>query len=96
MPPDHAESDRRSSGAGPWVETLLTKHSKFYRKHFTRDERRESKTERRSSVVGAAEEEIEQHRRESVAAEQGSGSDEGMKSSDAAEAGSKVDEERKL
>ena len=70
MPPDHSSSERRISGAGPWAENILTKHSKFYRKHFTRDERRESKTERRSSAVGLAEEEIETHRRESVAMEE--------------------------
>ncbi len=41
-PPNAAES---------WFEPWLIKHSDFYRKYFTRDGRRESKSTRRHSVV---------------------------------------------
>lgn len=70
MPPDHADgSERRVSTAGPWLEPFLVRHSGFYRRHFTRDGRRESKTERRASVVSQAEEEERRRRRESVESE---------------------------
>lgn len=48
-----------------WIEPWLCKHSSFYRNHFTRDGRRESKSVRRGSVVS---QEIES-RKNSVAAE---------------------------
>jgi len=41
----------RPYAAESWLEPWLTKHSDFYRKHFTRDGRRESKSTRRHSVV---------------------------------------------
>jgi hypothetical protein len=50
--------------AEAWVEPWLLKHSSFYRKHFTRDGRTESKASRRASVITA---ELES-RRNSVAA----------------------------
>jgi hypothetical protein len=37
--------------AESWLEPWLIKHSEFYRKHLTRDGRRESKSTRRNSVV---------------------------------------------
>ena len=37
--------------AESWLEPWLTKHSEFYRKHLTRDGRRESKSTRRHSIV---------------------------------------------
>lgn len=41
----------RPYAAESWFEPWLIKHSEFYRKHFTRDGRRESKSTRRHSVV---------------------------------------------
>ena len=56
MPPDHSlTSERRVSGAQPWLEPWLVKHSSFYRKHFAKDG--QTKTERRASVIRAAEDE---------------------------------------
>ncbi len=37
--------------AESWLEPWLIKHSEFYRKHLTRDGRRESKSTRRHSIV---------------------------------------------
>lgn len=86
MPPDHAEtSERRISSAGPWFEPFLTKHSKFYRKHFTRDGRRESKTERRASVISDAE------RRNSSSAADAAGTEDHLKGKESSE-GRKSDE----
>ncbi|KAK4938900.1 hypothetical protein LTR10_020723 [Elasticomyces elasticus] len=50
--------------AESWLEPWLTKHSEFYRKHLTRDGRRESKSTRRHSIVS---DELES-RKNSVAA----------------------------
>ncbi|KAJ9612064.1 hypothetical protein H2200_003659 [Cladophialophora chaetospira] len=41
----------RPYAAEAWLEPWLVKHSEFYRNHFTRDGRRESKSTRRHSVV---------------------------------------------
>jgi len=49
-----AGSGNRPWAAESWLEPWLTKHSEFYRKHLTRDGRRESKSTRRSSVVAEA------------------------------------------
>ena len=41
----------RPYAAESWLEPWLIKHSDFYRTHFTRDGRRESKSTRRFSMV---------------------------------------------
>ena len=41
----------RPYAADSWLEPWLINHSEFYRNHFTRDGRRESKSTRRHSVV---------------------------------------------
>ncbi|OAP56917.1 hypothetical protein AYL99_09029 [Fonsecaea erecta] len=46
-----AGTGNRPYAAESWLEPWLIKHSEFYRKHFTRDGRRESKSTRRHSVV---------------------------------------------
>jgi hypothetical protein len=47
-----ATAERRPSyAAESWLEPWLIKHSGFYRNHFTRDGRQESKSARRQSVV---------------------------------------------
>ena len=57
------ESHMNNAAAESWLEPLLLKSS-FYRNHFTRDGRRESKSTRRGSAI----EEDVQSRRNSVAA----------------------------
>jgi len=46
-----AGTGNRPYAAESWFEPWLIKHSEFYRKHLTRDGRRESKSTRRHSVV---------------------------------------------
>ncbi|ETI23209.1 hypothetical protein G647_05006 [Cladophialophora carrionii CBS 160.54] len=46
-----AGTGNRPYAAESWLEPWLIKHSEFYRKHFTRDGRRESKSTRRHSIV---------------------------------------------
>ena len=58
-----AGTGNRPYAAESWLEPWLINHSAFYRTHFTRDGRRESKSSRRHSVVT---EELES-RRNSVA-----------------------------
>ncbi|KAI1617583.1 hypothetical protein EDD36DRAFT_459267 [Exophiala viscosa] len=52
--------------AESWLEPWLTKHSEFYRKHLTRDGRRESESTRRHSIVT---EELESRKNSVVAPE---------------------------
>jgi len=46
-----AGTGNRPYAAESWFEPWLIKHSEFYRKHLTRDGRRESKSTRRHSIV---------------------------------------------
>jgi len=46
-----AASKTHPWAAESWLEPWLTKHSEFYRKHLTRDGRRESKSTHRNSAV---------------------------------------------
>lgn len=46
-----AGTGNRPYAAESWLEPWLIKHSEFYRKHFTRGGRTESKSTRRHSVV---------------------------------------------
>jgi hypothetical protein len=46
-----AGTGNRPYAAESWFEPWLIKHSEFYRKHFARDGRRESKSTRRHSIV---------------------------------------------
>lgn len=46
-----AGTGNRPYAAESWLEPWLIKHSEFYRKHFAKDGRRESKSTRRHSVV---------------------------------------------
>ncbi|EXJ62935.1 hypothetical protein A1O7_03379 [Cladophialophora yegresii CBS 114405] len=46
-----AGTGNRPYAAESWLEPWLIKHSEFYRKHFTRNGRRESKSTRRHSIV---------------------------------------------
>ena len=52
-PIDQAKDSRDPTGAQSWLEPLLLK-SDFYRKHFTRDGRRESKSTVRKQSIDAA------------------------------------------
>jgi len=65
VPPDHAtNSEPTGVGSQPWLEPFLIKHSKFYRKHFTKNGDGMTKTERRASVISQDEERL---RRQSAA-----------------------------
>lgn len=46
-----AGTGKRPYAAESWLEPWLIKHSGFYRKHFTHDGRRESKSTERHSIV---------------------------------------------
>lgn len=46
-----AANSHNPYAAEAWLEPWLCKHSIFYRSHFTRDGRRESKSARRQSVI---------------------------------------------
>jgi len=68
VPPDHAtKSEPTGVGSQPWLEPFLIKHSKFYRKHFTKNGDGMTKTERRASVISQEEERL---RRESAATDE--------------------------
>ena len=63
VPPDHP-ADGNRVGTQPWLEPFLIKHSKFYRKHFTKHGDGMTGSERRQSMISQDEEYI---RRASVA-----------------------------
>jgi len=69
-------SSNKTYGTQPWLEPFLIKHSSWYRKHMTREGRRESKAERRGSAASA----MLESRRQSVVSQQASEQDAGEES----------------